>query len=211
MTSNIIPVIDNGKEPNEPVKFELLFNMPSNSPYGNLLLKKLKIVNRLDHTNIRIRELYSRFKEFGLLTNSENEHLTEEIVFNIRRTVDELIGLIYLKEYFSKNNKYPQKIEIDSIGSYIKKRDHNPILILENHYSFLKLLNDISNVQKHSFINSDINLVGKEEPLIIALGLKENDLTKTPQLYTLPLKILIDNFNHFYKEVNTKEVLQFDI
>ena len=44
------------------------------------------------------------------------------------------------------------------------------------HLEFLRLLNDISNAYKHSFVNSELMLVGRDEPGVYALELKWNDL-----------------------------------
>lgn len=131
---------------------------------------------------------------------SEGVHISEEIVFNVRRVCDELIGMVYLRDSHSKNNVYPSKLEIDSIGRYLSKREEDSVSTLENHLIFLQKLNGISNAHKHSFLNTDYNLHEKEEPFVFALGLKGNNLNNQQDFYAIPVRILIEEFNLFYKD-----------
>lgn len=206
-----IPLIENGKKPNEHLNVRLGLGLPADTPYGNLSLKFLKILIRLDHANIRIEELNNWFEKRKQMTEaeefmsattfSESLHIAEEIIFNIRRVTDELIGLIYLKGFYVQNNVYPQKLKIDSIGTYLSEQKTIPLEVLGDHLNFLEVLNTISNAHKHSFLNSDYNLTGREEPFVFALALKNNDLKNLPDFQAVPVRNLVEDFNLFYKKV----------
>ena len=53
-----IPQIDNGNRPDDPFLAHVhLLPLPSDTPYGNLALKSMKIVLRIDWLNRRIAEV----------------------------------------------------------------------------------------------------------------------------------------------------------
>ena len=47
-----IPQIDNGKKPLQPLNIVHFIWLPSSTPYGNLLLKGMNIVRRIDRVNL---------------------------------------------------------------------------------------------------------------------------------------------------------------
>jgi hypothetical protein len=54
-----VPQIDNGKQPYEHTNITHLTRFPSDTPYGNLLLKSMNILGRLDRVKLEIRRVYS--------------------------------------------------------------------------------------------------------------------------------------------------------
>ena len=54
-----IPQIANGKSPDEPYNACLGFWLPPDSPYGNLTLKLMKLCERLDEANRRLRDSWT--------------------------------------------------------------------------------------------------------------------------------------------------------
>ena len=65
----------------------------------------------------------------------------------------------------------------------------------------LTALNDTSNTYKHYFINSDLNVVGRYEPVAHALGLPQDDLQNEPALSAIPLRDIVGSFNAFFATV----------
>ena len=60
-------------------------------------------------------------------------------------------------------------------------------------------LNEISNAYKHSFINSEVTLLGRDEPVVFALALKYNRLDKSPQFHSVALSDVVQQFSGFYE------------
>lgn len=65
---------------------------------------------------------------------------------------------------------------------------------------FLGNLNAVSNAFKHSFINSDINLMGADYPVVYALGLSRNNLENSPEFYALAFGDIIQDFDALYAQ-----------
>lgn len=69
-----------------------------------------------------------------------------------------------------------------------------------NHSQVLAVLNDIANAFKHSFVQSDMSFIGRDEPYVLALGLHRNKLASGTKFNSVPLKWLVEEFSAFYKE-----------
>jgi len=164
----------------------------------------MKICLRLDEANRRIITSYSLW---NMAKNNANfgywQHIfaNEQIIFLIRRTCDEIISLIWCLNYWKNNNKvYPPEIKCDCINDALSL-DHEPSLILfKNNREILELINNLSNAFKHSFINSDINLLGRDDLCVHALALNHNNLSHKPVFYSVKLESVISGFNKFYKD-----------
>ncbi len=184
--------------------------LPSYTNYGNLSLKFIKIIQRLDHVNRRILEIQDAFKKRKRILEKEIpdlepipdvEFTTEEIVASLRKVADELVTLLYLKGFYRESNgAYPQNLEVDSVGGFLYSEKPYLKEVLSTHRGFLKLLNSISNAHKHSFLNSDHNVEARFEPVVFALDQKHNSLKNHPEFYAVTLKEVIQQFNDFYKE-----------
>ena len=197
--------IENGKNPEEPYNAALGFWLPPNSPYGNFQLKHMKIIQRIDEANrkiLEIRRYWNICRGGGILpTGALERHVfaNEEAVYMLRRAADELISLVWCLSSLEKNSEYPKKIKIDCIGAVISQNENELHEVFSPHIEMLKILNDISNAFKHSFINSDHNLIGAEEPRIHALGLAFNKLGSKPEFYDVSLITLVKTYNEFYQ------------
>lgn len=66
---------------------------------------------------------------------------------------------------------------------------------------FLKELNDISNAYKHSFINSDLRWVGKEEPVVNAMHYGYGKDNEQPFIYSMKLRTMIESYDTFFKTI----------
>ncbi|MES2437136.1 MAG: hypothetical protein V4519_03910 [Patescibacteria group bacterium] len=217
-----IPFINNGKRPyDQPtISNSHLFYLPPNTPYGNLTLKVSKILQRLDLINIKITVL-NEWHERNLieLTSSDfisynpiNDHsLSDEITFWLKRTTDELISLLYIKDFYIANEEFPDILKVDCIGALINEPSQlarNIKSKYSGHISFLEILNDIANAHKHSFVNSDMNVTSLSEPQVFALTLPRNSLKNQPQFLHVHVREIIEKFNIFYGET-TSELRQW--
>jgi hypothetical protein len=198
-------LIDNGKKPNELINASILFYLPPSTPYGNLQLKLIKIVQRLDEANRRIIDSYDFWKNSinnTMVINSFEQHIfaNEQFIYLIRRSADELISLIWLLSEYEKNNKYPKEIKIDCLGSLIKQTNSTRLDIFNSNINIIKLLNEVSNAFKHSFINSEHTLLGTDEPRIHALSLDYNKNKSQPKFYDFSINEIVNEYNIFYKD-----------
>jgi hypothetical protein len=190
-------LIDNGKQPDDFLNAALGFWLPPDSPYGNFQLKFVKIIQRLDEANRRINDSHT-FWETRYTPGSIERHVfaNEQAVHMMRRAADELVSLIWCLSEYEKNSKYPERLTIDCVGAVLKQDKQARLSIYEPHADFMQLLNDIANAFKHSFINSDLNVIGADEPRIHALALKRNRLGRSPKFYDVSLSDLVNKYNH---------------
>ncbi len=197
--------IDTGKKPDEPTNIQIILPFPSETPFGNLALKYMKIISRLDEANRKIAESYQFWRiardESILSVNAFERHIYcyEEAIYMMRRAADELVSLIYFMDYFKKEGIYPDKIKIDCLGA-VKLNQDKSIQPYTEHTDLINILNDISNAFKHSFINSDINVIGDIAPRINALGLRHNNLSDKEVYYDVTFEDLIEKYNNFFSD-----------
>jgi hypothetical protein len=202
-----IPQIQIGKSTEQTyIGIKDLLPLPANTPFGNFYLKFWKIVDRLDHVNRKIKHSHVSYtqaiSEEMSFSISEHAFYIEEIIYWLRKSCDELISLISVLNERESSGKYPRKIKYDSIGRVLEM--NNPPSYLSKHIHFLGILNEISNAYKHSFVNSDMGLIGREEPFLFALSLKQNNLSNNPNFTSLPIREVITHFDAFYQDAVTE-------
>lgn len=199
------PAIDVGGAYSSILHTSHLLPLPPKTPYGNLFLKWAKIISRLVRLNHQIAGAYS--SHALALTNTQPtypsplEELTdglEEIVYWLRKTVDELIALSYLCETHSASGTFVKKIDVDDIGSLLTAKKSTLPTKFEAHRKFLTQLNDISNAYKHSFINSDMNVIGRDEPVLFALRSPHNAQGKE-KFISVPLGEVVRGADAFFQ------------
>ncbi|RKS02873.1 hypothetical protein [Flavobacterium sp. 102] len=195
VSSNIMrtpPEIDLQKKSEYSLHRDNIIREFPNTEFSNLTLKWVEIIQRIDNVNLLIKEL---FHDFDLINTKMSDNviedsvlktplfyrqkfLTEQIFYWIRKTLDEMIAMIYVLEYLKKTNKYPTNIKIESIGHLIGSKEFI-VDIKDKHLNILKIINNISNTFKHSFLNSEIhNHLGELDPLVFSYGFKNNDMEK---------------------------------
>src|SRR2546430_11830901 len=165
-----VPQIRTGKRVGEHLHVAHLLPLPADTPFGNLAGKYIDIVVRLDHVNVLVARVFSSYESAKAQNDGRiREHalLAEELVYRPRKTADELIALIHVLAIRQSTGAYPTRVETDCIGRLLG--DKNPPAWVVPHLEFLRLLNDISNAYKHSFVNSELMLVGRDEPGVYAL------------------------------------------
>jgi hypothetical protein len=195
-----IPQINIGKQPEQHFNIVHMLPLPADTPFGNMALKYTQIVFRLDHANLLIREVFRSYVRAKTADDGTITHhllLAEELVYWIRKTADELIALVHILNERQSAGAYPDRINPDGIGPFLALK--NIPAWAQPHCDFLRLLNEISNAYKHSFINSDAMLVGRDEPGVYALSLKRNDLEKATTLHNIRVTELVVRFDAFFQ------------
>lgn len=193
-------VIDNGKGPLEPYNVRLGFWLPPDSPFGNMQLKYMKIITRLDEANKNILlccSMWDRLVHDHYDGYSVHYFSGEIVAYHLRKACDEIITLSWFLWYAITNGQYPQNIKIDCVGAYLSN-GNTEFRIFDDFRGVLNTLNDIENAYKHSFINSDVTVVGQLEPCLATLALKYNDLKNPPIFSNVSLKQIISEFNNFF-------------
>lgn len=201
-------LIEIGKTPDEPDNAKLCFWLPPETPFGNLTLKHLKIIQRLDQANKRIIETgayWSNAREQKVPSSCSfklHQLANEELIYHLRRAADEIIGLVWFLLEFERTREYPSEIKIDRIALVLYQREDSRLKLFEPHIGLFSHLNDISNAFKHSFVNSDINVAGADGPTICALDMKYNKSKNDVEFYTVSLSALVLSYNAFYKDAD---------
>ncbi len=208
-----IPQVDNGKRPHQPVNIVHIPQLPSDTPYGNLLLKGMNIVRRLDGVNLEIDRVFASYVH-PKNENSPNpqqdilEHqfYAEQVVYWLRKTADELISLAYAISEWKNNGQWPSAIKVDSIAGLKCGAPQDVKNLFSPHEEYLFELNKVANAFKHSFINTDIAVVGAEDPVVYALALDRNKLSNKPEFYSVSFEALVQGFSRLYRP--TMKVIQ---
>ncbi|TFD63729.1 hypothetical protein [Cryobacterium sp. Hb1] len=176
------------------------FWLPADTPFGNFQSKLFKIFERLGHANRRLEESAANWSVFVALDQpggnnpgAAHKYATEEAVFMIRRAADELVSLVWILHERLARGTYPERVNVDSVGGAINFDNS----LFKQHLATLTLLNNVANAQKHSFVDSDLHILGRDEPCVTALGLKSNSLNNVPVLYVVSLDGLTRDFNAF--------------
>jgi hypothetical protein len=206
-----VPQIDNGKQPYEHMNITHLMFFPSDTPYGNLLLKSMNILRRLDRVNLEIHRVYSSYvhpsectPENPLHDIAEHQFYAEQVVYWLRKTADELISLGYVIDRWKESGSWPDAIQIDSIGGLKEQPPQALKDLFAPHMNFLDELNEVANAFKHSFINTDMNVVGSEYPVVFALTQKRNRLSAPVQFYSVSFEEIVRKFSALYVDVLPK-------
>ena len=198
-----IPQINIGRRHGEPLNIVQAIPLPADTPFGNLTRKFISILERLDHVNGTIQGVFRSYETgkadpLGRMSILHHTLLAEETVYWMRKTADELIGLVAFLDERVATGAWPTRLAPFPIDDVL--RSDSPPAWVVPHIDFLRLFNDVSNAYKHSFMNSEIDRIGRDEPGVYALGLKWNDLNKSqPILYNIRFAELVKRFDSFYQ------------
>jgi len=197
-------LINNGKAPDEPYNAVLGFWLPADTPYGNFQLKLMKLCQRMDEANRRLMDSFAYWDQCRTAmmspVNAYERHVyaSEQAVYLMRRGADELIALMWCLSVFQQAGAYPPRIEVDCIGAALKKDQELGLAPVVDNLDILRVLNEVSNAFKHSFVQSDITLIGRDEPCVHALALGYNKLEAGVEFYSVSLWELVAGFSAFY-------------
>lgn len=192
-------VLWEGQEATGTVATSALFWLPSDSPFGNLQLKLLKLRERAVHINLRIDQAWSEWRGLtaGVAGGGQYEPLIiEEAMYSIRRMTDELLSIRWLLHEQQQCGVFPTKLAVESIDGALRRAGK----LFEGHRDFLTFCNGASNAYKHSFLQSDLSLVGVNEPCVFASRLPGNDLGKTSEFYHASLNDIVAHFTSFLED-----------
>lgn len=201
-------LIEIGQRPDEPTNAGQLLPLPTQTTYGNFALKWVDMIARLNESNRQIIASYETWDstKTGHICDSMgdvfNRHRfsTEYAVFGMRRVADEIIALLWCLEIQEATGEYPSHVKAESIGRAFKIGYQGPDGLVARHEVLLRTLNDLSNAFKHSFVQSDVVRAGTDEPVVVALNLKDAKLANGKQFYTVSLASLVGDYDHFFRE-----------
>ena len=192
-----------------------LISLDIDTKFGNLELKIMCIAQSIEYINLKIQSVWEKhynirnkiFNPIQSTLNSRDIPLmmrdSEVVIYFIKRTVDDMICLIYILDY-----NFPEKIEIDSIGKLLSNRvDKNLKYLKEEYKDFLTLLNNLANSYKHSFINYDkaYTAMGRDEPCILSVSLQRNNLNNPMEFSSIALNEIVGKSQKFLSD--TKEIV----
>lgn len=178
-----------------------LFWLPAGETYGNLLPKVALIHERIFEIN---RQLETAFETWyaghePVPSNAPRRHLfaVEYCVYNMRRVADELVGLRAVVFHYAQFGNWPESVDPDSVGQLLHRKDLLALTVYSPHRELLVVVNNLHNAQKHSFLNSDTTLVGRDEPTAYAIHRRRNRADAPVELYGVALKALAESFQSF--------------
>jgi hypothetical protein len=105
---------------------------------------------------------------------------------------------MYVCKYFDKNQTHPNKIKFEKIDDLLKNQNSELSIIFVSYLRSLENLNSISNAYKHSFVNSQLNIIGEFEPIVPALSLLYNNTNNPIKFYSIELAKIINDFSDFF-------------
>jgi hypothetical protein len=131
----------------------------------------------------------------------EHQFYQEQVIYWLRKTVDELVSLAYILDEWERSGSCPNSVQLDCIDHLTRRPSKELRDLFKPYESFMSKLNEVSNVFRHSFINTDLDLVGSEYPVAFALGLKRNKLSHTKVFHEVPFARIVEGFSELYKQV----------
>lgn len=189
-----------------------IIKFDDDTTFGNLNLIFYNVLMDIEQLNKRIEECFRSYA-IGMYYDfsakiTDHQRMVEEVIYWMRRIIDRLISLHWFLYESRKNKSYPNVIKIDCIGRLLNLVDDDDFKkeYAESDLDFLRFLNEASNAYKHSFIHgeSPSSRIGKEEPLVITLGLVNNDASKEQKYSHKSLAEATLMFISFYKGAREK-------
>jgi hypothetical protein len=178
-----------------------LFWLPAGETYGNLLPKLALIHERVFEIN---RQLAIAFQTWSAArqpvpSNAGTRHLfaVEHCVYHMRQVADELIGIRAVVSHYSRSGEWPDSVDPDSVGQLLQREDLLALDVYSPHRELLVVLNNLHNAQKHSFLNSDTTMIGRDEPVAYAIHRRRNRANAPLEVYGVALAGLATNFQSF--------------
>lgn len=208
-----LTLLENFKPQNEPVIDYQILRLAPDTPFGNFSLKWVQFIERFENINNLIIELEQLF----IITNAPNptieqefersklyyrqKFITEQILYWLRKSADELIAVLYILDYEKRNLEYPVKNLIDSIGTLLNSTGFYTDFV-DEYSEYLTMINDVSNAYKHSILNSEThNRQGMHEPVVFALSQKYNNTEKPAHSHKVALEYILGIYSMFLDDI----------
>ena len=157
-------------------KYIISMNKTFKQAFSILELKHINLmlrINRINRMCVEYTKKWMKEKTKWNNTNYEFAFLQEEIIYHMRRVVVDMISIVWIQNQL-ESQQYVDKIEIDSIGRYLNKKNSD-FKCFDECVEFLKIINSISNSYKHSVYQTVQILISREEPSFYVYGYKSND------------------------------------
>lgn len=150
--------------------------------------RKIMLIMVCNNIVLRINHIYSLYKSYVSLRSdythahpmySEDFLLAEEIVYHIRKAIDEMIYSLWThKVGISHIDDSAQNKCIDSIGKYLNQ-DVKMLTEFDDYLKFIQDINALSNTYKHSIctfspIETDLSC-NEEAPSFLSYAVREKD------------------------------------
>lgn len=119
------------------------------------------------------------------------------MIFHLRRAADEMIGLRAVVSHYQQTGEWPRAVNPDSVGGLLGREDLCALPVYRDHIELLRRLNDLHNAQKHSFLNTDTTMIGRDEPTANAIHRRGNRADAQLEVYSVSLKALAEAFQAF--------------
>ena len=191
-------------------KYVISMNKTFKQAFSTLELKHINLMLRINRINRMCFEYTKKWKKEKIKwnnTNYEFAFLQEEIIYHMRRVVDDMISIVWIQNQMESQQNVV-KIEIDSIGRYLNKKDSD-FKCFDECIEFLNIINSISNSYKHSVFQTVQNLISQEEPSFYVYGYKSNDTNNMEGEYLYSQTELLEGFekmlNIYLREVYETE------
>lgn len=203
-----IPITERGRIFTE--QDYVYYNFFDSPRYGGLHLKHEDYNERHIFMNELLKEIYIEYSitiiEHIQIENYsfQNGHyrilfMIENLIYWMRKNIDEMIGFNYYAYYFKKHGAEPNKLKISSIGNLINKKSHKLYSTFGSHIEKLNIINEISNTYKHSFITSEAHhLIGKNEPIVNCLDMHRNNVANNPKWHSYFLREIVEDYVSFF-------------
>lgn len=163
--------------------------------FSTLELKHVNLILRISRINklcLEHTKKWKKEKDKWRNTNYNFAFLQEEIIYHLRRAVDDMISIVWMQNQF-ENENFVSKIAIDSIGRYLNHKN-TELKCFDECTDFLETINDISNSYKHSFYQSVQILISQEEPAFYVYTYKANDTSNGEKEYLYKQSELLEGF-----------------
>lgn len=188
-----------------------LLQFPSNCPFGNLDIKYILMMTRLNMLNETIKQIHElheasfdarQKKEYVGNTPYKVIVLTSRFSCEIKIIADEMFCLNYILEEYRKTGSWIKKIKADRIGVQYWEKDTIGFEAFNSNPQLMKDMNGMANAVKHSFVNSEALWIRNIEriPKLIAFHNPHNDLEKGLTPYIIKLPDFVESFNKFLNE-----------
>ncbi len=201
--------ISDGKDLIEKRHIDHIVRLPSNTPFGNLCLSKMAIESRIGYINIKLVSICAPFPlklNAGIVPDFLPQLIdipTEEVVYLIRRSTDDLICLWALLSHFTEKGCYPTRIKCDHVGAFCEEiKKYGDTHEFADHQNWLQTLNEVSNAYKHSIMQRQLQVLSTREPTVLVMIFKRNDSSNPHDFKRMSLAELVAGFEKFYQCVN---------